>query len=647
MERTSTAVSVEAEPLPDVVVRRYTRDIALQHEHLYGRGYQGPGSEAIFLALAAKIGLRPGVRVLDVGCGLGGDALRLADWFDAEVVGLDAAPEMIDIAQERRDEARADRVRFVVGDVRDSDVVGAADFDVVWSRDSLAYVPHAEKVPMFVRLHESLRPGGALLVTDYGRGAQVTDPDFNDLMSAWGQHLLSFDEYSAVVTAAGFVDVEVEDGTCHLVGSQLYGMRQLERADVGSLPDLDRLRERWRQKLGFSQAGLLSWPIITARSAHQREAEARSSRPILLTPGPACTSTTVRAAMLRGDICHREPEFADLLQKVRTGTAEGLGLAGTHEPVLIAGSGTAAVEMAISASVRPGRSILVVDNGTYGDRMASIARAAGITCHALRTADDPLERWTTPADPEAVRRALRRHSDVDVVACVHHETTTGLLNPVAEIGKVVAESEALFLLDAVSSTGIEAPNLPVVGADLVAGTANKGLHGLPGAAFVLCSEQAIERLSRTPARSVYFDLAGHLETQRAGQPLFTPAIQVLYAFDQALTEYMKAGGYAARTSLYRERAAIVRSGFAENGLSIVVPEECRSNSVSTLKLPEGVTYQRLHDELKQRGYVVYAAQNLLARTHFRICTFGEIPAGALERLPLALAESLTAAGGRL
>jgi 2-aminoethylphosphonate-pyruvate transaminase len=359
---------------------------------------------------------------------------------------------------------------------------------------------------------------------------------------------------------------------------------------------------------------------------------------VLLNPGPARTSQRVRQALLRGDLCHREPEFAALLLRLRTAVARAV--APEHETVLLTGSGTAAMEAALLSAVRPGRSVLVVTNGSYGERFARIASAHGIVVHEVCPPGDLLTRWTTPVDPAEVSAALAAHSDVDAVVCVQHETTTGLLNPVAEIGAVVARTDALFVIDAISATGNEELDLSTVDFDLAAGTANKGLHGLPGISFVLLSNKALDR--GPTGRGHYLDLWTHLGPQRRGEVVFTPAVQVCYAFDEALAEYFEGGGQPARSALYRRRAELVRAGFARLGLQPVVAPEFRALSVSTLPLPEGVSYPALHDELKARGYVIYAGQGALAADHFRICTFGEIPWDRLRDLEGALDKSIAA-----
>lgn len=360
---------------------------------------------------------------------------------------------------------------------------------------------------------------------------------------------------------------------------------------------------------------------------------------ILLNPGPACTSKRVKDALLRGDLCHREPEFTELLFRIRAALPRCLNLGDSHEALLVTGSGTAAMEMAVISSVREGRGVLIVNNGVYGDRMIKIAKAHGIPFHEVRS------DWTVPADPGAVQAALAEHADVDAVVCVHHETTTGLINPIKEIGEVVAAAGKLFVIDAISGTAIEDQDLAEVKADVICGTANKGLHGQPGMSFILCSEKSIERIQEVPERSLYLNAASYLKGQRKGDVPFTPAVQVCYALDEAIQEFADQGGFAARTKLYRERAELMRGQFERLGLKVLVDERFRSNTVTMLHLPESVTYDRLHDELKRRGYVIYAGQGQLSADFFRICTMGEIPWHRLEQLEDALRESIEAARG--
>src|SRR5439155_22108548 len=144
--------------------------------------------------------------------------------------------------------------------------------------------------------------------------------------------------------------------------------------------------------------------------------------------------------------------------------------------------------------------------------------------------------------------------------------------------------------DAISGTGIEHQALGESSADVICGTANKGLRGLPGMSFILLSEKGIQRLGEVPERSLYLNAVTYLDSQRKGLVPFTPAVQVCFAFDEAIKEYLERGGFAARTATYRERAALVRKGFANLGLGMPVAEPYRSNTVNLLYLPDGIGY---------------------------------------------------------
>ena len=167
---------------------------------------------------------------------------------------------------------------------------------------------------------------------------------------------------------------------------------------------------------------------------------------ILLNPGPVNVSARVTAALARGDLCHREPECEELLARIRARLLAAFAPAGGFAAVLLTGSGTAALEMAVT-SVLSGRGrLVVVANGVYGERIAAMAAAARLP-HMVVESD-----WLSPPDLAAVERALRV-PDVEAVAVVHHETTTGLLNAVAQVGRLARTRGKLLLVDSVSGIG--------------------------------------------------------------------------------------------------------------------------------------------------------------------------------------------------
>jgi 2-aminoethylphosphonate-pyruvate transaminase len=338
---------------------------------------------------------------------------------------------------------------------------------------------------------------------------------------------------------------------------------------------------------------------------------------VLLNPGPANTSPTVRGALVMPDLCHREPEFFDMMRRCRQRLVRLAGGGPGWTAVLFTGSGTAAVEAALASLVPPGRSVLVVDNGVYGDRMLRIARAHGIA--AERLAYDTVTA-VVPADVDA---ALRAHPEISHVAVVHHETTTGLLNPVGEVARVAARHGRRVLVDAMSSLFGEPLDLGEAAIDAVTASANKCLQGVPGISFVLARRRALEELRDRAPRSVYLDLSGHFVTQEQDNTPFTPAVQVLHAMEQALVE-LEAETVAARIARYAENARVLREGMARLGFEILVPPGARSSILTTFRLLPGLAYEALHDAMKRRGFIIYAGQGDIRTYAFRVSNMGTL-----------------------
>lgn len=347
----------------------------------------------------------------------------------------------------------------------------------------------------------------------------------------------------------------------------------------------------------------------------------------LFNPGPVNTSDGVKRAAIQADLCHREVEYSELMANVRAGLLRAANVsANQYKTALIAGSGTSAMELGVRGLVRPGKSLLVIRNGVYGERIARIAELAGIACHTIDCA------WHERPMLDAIEQKLRAHDDIDAVALVHHETTTGLLNLVEAVGALAARHEKLFFVDSVSGFGGEELNLGAAHVDIMAGTANKCLHGLPGVSFVFVSSRAQERLSQIKLTSLYFDLANYLKTQDEGTIAFTPSVPATYALNQALIELEAEGGVAARIALYKKRSAYLRTELQKLGLKLYLEPTLLSNSITTLALPKGMSYQTLHDALKANGYVIYAGQGKLVSEIFRIANLGHVPMEIYEGL---------------
>jgi 2-aminoethylphosphonate-pyruvate transaminase len=357
---------------------------------------------------------------------------------------------------------------------------------------------------------------------------------------------------------------------------------------------------------------------------------------VLLNPGPVNVSERVRRALLGPDLCHRERDFGDLLTRVRQKLLAFAGVpASDYGAVCFTGSGTAAMEAATISAVSPGRKLLVLSNGVYGERIAQIAEIAGIPTTVLRSP------WTMRPDLAAADAELARDASIEVVACIHHETTTGLINPMREVGALCRNHGRTLLVDSVSGLGGEALDCVRDGVGIVIGTANKCLQGQPGVSFVLATRRELDRMSGIKPRSLYLDLARTFARQERGEVTFTPAVQIFYALEAALDEVLEEG-VANRIARYAQRALELRTGFARLGLESLLPKEFLSNTITTLLQPAHVSYDFLHDELKRAGFIIYAGLGGLDRDVFRVANMGEITAADTARF-LAELERLLAA----
>jgi 2-aminoethylphosphonate-pyruvate transaminase len=358
-----------------------------------------------------------------------------------------------------------------------------------------------------------------------------------------------------------------------------------------------------------------------------------TSRPVLLNPGPVNVSPRVTQALLRGDLCHREREFSALQSRVRELLCRAFTPHDDYTAVLLTGSGTAALEAAVASSLHPQRRMLVINNGVYGARMAEMASIHGFDVVEL------IFPWTSPPDLERVERTLRADAAIEVVCLVHHETTTGLLNPVADIGDIVRRHGRVLLVDSISGLGGEEIDLRTANVGLCVGTANKCIQGLPGVSFVLVRHTDMERMQAFPPRTLYLHLPMLYAHQQRESTPFTPAIQALYGLDEALQELIEEG-VPQRIARYRAAATLLRAGCDSLGLKCLLPPALRSNTITSLELPAGLTYEALHAALKARGYVIYAGQGDLARRIFRIANMGHLTLDQFRGFLTALAEAL-------
>ncbi len=361
--------------------------------------------------------------------------------------------------------------------------------------------------------------------------------------------------------------------------------------------------------------------------------KSRAQRLVLMNPGPVNVSERVRKTLLGPDICHREPEFSALLGSTREKLLRVFGISKTHTAAFFTGSGTSAVEAMLSSFADPHKKILVLSNGVYGERMKKI----------LELADTPVISLVSPIghfpDLAKVESLLKNDASIHGVAMVHHETSSGMLNPLAPVGALSKKYKKTFLVDAVSSLGAERVDLKKDGIGFAAGTSGKCLHGFPGVSFVIVSNEEAEKLEEKKPRSLYLDLRNALHHQKKNDTAFTPAVQIFYALHEALKELAEEG-LEQRIANYAERSAVLEKGFIDLGLRFLVEKKHRSHVLTALWLPASVSYEKLHDRLKKEGFVIYAGQSALKDRIFRVANLGNMSRADLKRFLSSLGNIL-------
>ncbi|MDA1194452.1 MAG: aminotransferase class V-fold PLP-dependent enzyme [Planctomycetota bacterium] len=345
----------------------------------------------------------------------------------------------------------------------------------------------------------------------------------------------------------------------------------------------------------------------------------------LMNPGPINVPASVRAALAASpDQCHREHEYLDMQSRVRTKLVRAFDIEATYDPVLVTGSGTAAMEMMVCSVA--GTGMLVLDNGVYGDRLGQMADVHGVRCKRLKG------DWQQRFDPAAVRAALE--DGIDTIAVVHHETTTGLLNDVGAIAQIARDTGRRLLVDSVSGLAGEAFDFEAIRPDAVCSTANKCIEGLPGVSFVL-----LRKGTPLKRRSVYLDLGTQLAKQNEGGTPFTPAIQVTAALDAAL-DALLVETVAGRIARYTRASNHIRATMTALGLELLLPAHLRSNTITCARLPAGVAYPQIHTRMREDGFVLYAGQGDLGRVAFRVANMGQISDERLQAFDAALRRAI-------
>jgi 2-aminoethylphosphonate-pyruvate transaminase len=362
--------------------------------------------------------------------------------------------------------------------------------------------------------------------------------------------------------------------------------------------------------------------------------------PLMLTPGPSTLSARVKRAMLH-DYASGEERMVSTIAFCRDYLLDICNGKGSHTAIPLVGSGTSGVEAVIGGFVPENGKLLIHTNGIYGDRLLEVARRIRTPHASFRTAP------YTPPTAQQFEDALRADPAITHVMVVHCETSTGIMNPLAEIAAVCRRMGKSLLVDAVASFGAFEIDARALAFDALVCSANKGLQAPPGLAWVVAKRAALEE-TKGNGHSLTLDLWDqHQHLERTGQFRFTPATHLLLAMAEALREHAEEGGVPARQARYRASWRRLVDGMRQMGFSTLLDDAVASPIVATFHDPDDPAYafSKLYLGMKQRGFVIFPGRLAAANT-FRIACIGVVTEADIGRALDALAETLAEMGVR-
>jgi len=343
-------------------------------------------------------------------------------------------------------------------------------------------------------------------------------------------------------------------------------------------------------------------------------------RNILLNPGPATTTDTVKYAQVVPDICPREEEFQEVMDGIRTDLVKIVNGGDDYTSVLFGGSGTSGMEATLASVVSQDSQVLLLINGAYGQRMLQITETYDIPTVVYDV------EWGTAIDWSEVDTMCVENPDIGYIAMVHHETTTGILNRLEPFLDVARKYDLTTMVDTISSYAGVPIDLQETPVDFLMSTSNKCIQGMAGLAFIICKNEALKKLKDVPGRMFYLDLYKQYQYfERTGQMRFTPPVQVVYALRQAIDEYLEEG-IENRWERYSTSYQVLTHRLSEMGFRFLLGDDVdHSRILMTIYEPDDSNYDftELHDRLYDRGFTIYPGKVSDKQT-FRLSVLGAI-----------------------
>ncbi len=341
---------------------------------------------------------------------------------------------------------------------------------------------------------------------------------------------------------------------------------------------------------------------------------------LLFTPGPLTTSITVKEAMLH-DYGSRDFHFIDTVKFIRE---QLLKLARVtkemgYETIIIQGSGTYGIEAVFSSAINKDGQLLNIVNGAYGTRIGRIT-----SVHNINTLTLGFEENSLP-DLNAIENALNNNTGITHVSVVHCETTTGIINPIYDIGQLCKKFGKTFIVDAMSSFGAVDIDVSACGIDFLISSSNKCIEGVPGFSFVIANKLKLTECEGN-ARSLVMDIYAQWKgLESDGQFRFTPPTHAIMAFKQALNELVNEGGVISRGNRYRENYETLVTGMEKLGFQEYLPREVQGYIITSFLYPENINFNfnEFYSRLSDMGMVIYPGK-LSKADCFRIGNIGRI-----------------------
>jgi len=361
----------------------------------------------------------------------------------------------------------------------------------------------------------------------------------------------------------------------------------------------------------------------------------RAKDKLLFTPGPLTTLKRVKEAALY-DLGSRDEQFISVVKEIRSKLLELAHVKSPeYETIIMQGSGTFGIESVITSAVPETGCLLNIINGAYGRRISQIA-----IIHSIKFIELVYDENQLP-DLIEIESVLNSNPAITHISVIHGETTTGLLNPIGEIGEIARLYNVPVIVDAMSTFGAYDIDLDKLNISFLISSSNKCIEGIPGFSFILAKKTELEKC-KNQSRSLTLDLYDQWSgLDLSGQFRFTPPVQALLSFHQALIELEKEGGIKARAIRYATNNLFLVSEMKKLGFELYLSNNVRSYIITSFLFPQhkNFSFELFYTKLSDKGFVIYPGK--LSKTEcFRIGNIGQIHLTDIKSLVSAIHDIL-------